>query len=145
MSTKKTVDETLFKEGKLFKVYVESSDFEKVYKSASIPSEDEKFFSSLPLKVLCISEHWCGDCRREVPLLAYIAHKAGWDLRIFGRDENPALMEKYTTEGKQKIPIFVFFDENFKEIGRFVEKAPEGKTTLEVLKEILGKDISSNI
>ncbi|MBU7027377.1 MAG: thioredoxin family protein [Theionarchaea archaeon] len=139
------MDETLFRKGKLFKEYVESSDFEKVYKNASISVGDEKFFSSLTLKVLCISEHWCGDCKREVPLLAYIAHKAGWDFRIFGRDENPALLEKYTTEGKSVIPVFVFFDENFKERGRFVEKAPEGKTTLEVLKEILGKDISSKI
>lgn len=134
------MDENLFKKGKLFEEY-ESSDCENAY-NGLIAFEDETFFSSFRVRILCISEKWCKDCKREVPLLAYIAHKAGWDLRIFTRDESPALMEEYTTEGKRKIPVFVFFDENFKEMGRFIEKAPAGKTTLEVLREILAKGSS---
>ncbi len=132
------MDKDFFKTGKLFDEYASSSDFEEPYKSTSLSEEDEEFFSSFALKVLVISEKWCGDCRREVPLLAHIANTAGWDLRIFGREENPALMDEYTTEGKRKIPVFVFFDESFEEIGRFIERAPPGKTTLEVLREILG-------
>lgn len=132
------MDEDFFKTGKLFDEYASSSDFEEVYRSTSLTEEDEAFFSSFTLKVLVISEKWCGDCRREVPLLAHIANTAGWDLRIFGREENPALMDEYATEGKKIIPVFVFFDEDFEEIGRFIERAPPGKTTLEVLREILG-------
>jgi thiol-disulfide isomerase/thioredoxin len=138
------VNENLYKKGKSFSDYAESSDFEDIYKNVSISAEDEEFFSSFEMKVLGISEKWCGDCKREVPLLAYIAQKAGWDLRIFTRDEHLNLMEKYTSNSKRKIPVFVFFDENFKEIGRFIEKAPAGKTTLGILKEILGKSSSKS-
>jgi hypothetical protein len=135
------MDEHLFNEGRSFKEYARSSDIGKMYESTSISVEDQEFFSSYRMKVLCISEKWCKDCGREVPFLAYIADKAGWDLRIFGMDEIPALMERYTTDGKKKIPVFVFFDEAFREVGRFIEKPPEGKTALEVLKEILGNSI----
>ena len=131
------MNEDYFRKGKTLKEYAESTDLEEVYKNASIKTEDEEFFSSFKVKVLCISATWCGDCRREVPLLAYISERAGWDFQIFGMEENPTLMEEYTTNGKNVIPVFIFFDETFKEIGRFIEKAPEGKTTPEVLREIL--------
>ena len=135
------MDEHLFNEGRSFKDYARSSDLRKTYESTSISVEDQEFFSSCKMKVVCISEKWCKDCSREVPFLAYLADKAGWDLRIFGMDEFPALMERYTTDGKKKIPVFIFFDEAFREVGRFIEKPPEGKTTLEVLKETLGNFI----
>ena len=131
------MDEDLFRKGRTFNEYAESSDLEKVYESISISPEDEQFFSSFKLNVLCISEKWCKDCTREVPLLAYVAQKAGWDFKIFSRDDHPALMDAYTTDGRRIIPVFVFFDELFKEIGRFIEKPPAGKTTIEVLREIL--------
>jgi len=133
------VDEDFFRKGRTFNEYAESSDLERAYESISISPEDEQFFSSSKLRVLCISEKWCKDCTREVPLLAYITQKAGWDLRIFSRDEHPSLMDEYTTDGKRVIPVFVFFDETFKERGRFIEKPPVGKTTIEVLREILKK------
>ena len=133
------MDENLFKEGKPFEVYAESQDYDEAYECISISAADEEFFSSTTVKVVCISEHWCGDCRREVPLIAYVADKAGWDFRIFGKDQIPGLMEHYATDGKKRIPVFVFFDETFTEVGGFIEKAPEGKTTLDILKEILQK------
>ena len=135
------MDEHLFNEGRSFKDYARSSDLRKTYESTSISVEDQEFFSSCKMKVVCISEKWCKDCGREVPFLAYLADKSGWDLRIFGMDEFPALMKRYTTDGKKKIPVFVFFDEAFREVGRFIEKPSEGKTILDVLKEILGNFI----
>ena len=126
----------LFENGKRFEEYT-SAEFKNVYKTTLISAEDVKFFSAFKLNVLCISEKWCKDCAREVPLLAYIADKARWDMRIFGRNEDPLLMEEYFLGKKRKIPVFVFYDEDFKEIGRFIEKAPREKTTLEILKEIL--------
>ncbi len=125
-----------FRKGKPFSQYAEP-EFEEAYRNVSLSPGDGEFFSSLKIKVLVISEKWCGDCRRELPLIAHIADRAGWDLRIFGRDENPDLMETYATDGKRVIPVFVFFDETFREIGRFIEKAPPGKTTPGVLREVL--------
>jgi thiol-disulfide isomerase/thioredoxin len=133
------VNNSSFKNGSLFTDYAEDSEFEEQYRNTTLLDADKTFFSSFAVNVLCISEKWCKDCKREVPLLAYIADKAGWHMRIFGMDDNPDLMEHYTTDGKNVIPVFVFFDAHFTEIGRFIEKPPEGKTTIDMLKEILGK------
>jgi thiol-disulfide isomerase/thioredoxin len=132
------MDKEYFIKGKTFSEYAcESPSFRNLYRRITISPENERFFSLKRVCVLIISEPWCGDCKREIPLLARIADMAGWQLRIFGRDTNPDLMDRYTTEGKRKIPVIVFFDEGFRELGRFVESAPDGKTTIDVLKEIL--------
>ena len=134
------MNKEFFEKGKAFgECAKELPVFKNLYKKVTILPGDEKFFSSKKAKVLVISEPWCSDCKREIPLIIYIADKAGWEMRIFGRDANPDLMDQYTTNGKRKIPVIVLFDENFKEIGRFIEKPPKSRTTVEVLKEILEK------
>lgn len=132
-----TVDKETFSKGKPFTEYTDSPEFLEAYHQVSLSPEDQEFFSSFKLKVLCISEEWCKDCGREVPLIAYISDTAQWEMRVFKRDENPDLMDEYTTLGLRRIPVFVFFNTDFGEVGRFIEKPPEGKTTLQVLKEIL--------
>ncbi len=47
------------------------------------------------------------------------------DLYVFSRDDNLDIMDKYITNGKRTIPMFVFFDETGKEIGRLVERPRE--------------------
>lgn len=132
-----SVDKETFSKGKPFTEYTDSPEFLEAYRQVSLSSEDQEFFSSLNLKVLCISEEWCKDCKREVPFIAYISDRAHWEMRIFKRDENPDLMNEHTALGTRRIPVFVFFTTDFDEVGRFIEKPPEGKTTLQVLKEIL--------
>jgi len=132
------MDRTTFDRGKTFEEYAsELPAFRNLYKRTTISPKDKRFFTSMKVCVLVISESWCGDCKREIPLLARIADMADWQLRIFGRDANPDLMDRYATEGNRKIPLIVFFNEEFRELGRFVECAPDGKTTIDVLKEIL--------
>ncbi|MBU7024473.1 MAG: thioredoxin family protein [Theionarchaea archaeon] len=131
------MDKETFSKGKPFTEYTDSSEFLKAYHQVSLPTKDQEFFSSLNLKVLCISEEWCKDCKREVPFIVYISDKAHWEMRIFKRDGNSDLMDEYTTSSTRRIPVFVFFTTDFDELGRFIEKPPKGKTTLQVLKEIL--------
>jgi hypothetical protein len=131
------VDKETFSQGIPFAEYTDSSEFLKAYYQVSLSREDQEFFSSFNLKVLCISEEWCKDCKREVPFIAYVSDRAHWEMKIFKRDENSDLMDEYTTSGTRRIPVFVFFTTDFDEVGRFIEKPPEGKTTLQVLKEIL--------
>lgn len=89
--------------------------------------EDSTFFQGLgrPVHVLVLAEEWCGDVIGNLPILGRIAEVSGWlDLRIFLRDENADLMDQYLNEGKYRsIPVFVFLDEQFHEIGRFVERS----------------------
>jgi Thioredoxin len=82
-----------------------------------------------PLNVLVIAEDWCGDVINNLPVLGRIAAESGkLNLRVFLRDQNLDLIDQYLKEGKfRSIPVFVFFDEQFHELGRFIER-PESVT-----------------
>jgi hypothetical protein len=77
-----------------------------------------------PLNVLVIAEDWCGDVINNLPILGRIAAESGkLNLRVFLRDQNLDLIDQYLKEGKfRSIPVFVFFDDQFREIGRFIER-----------------------
>lgn len=77
-----------------------------------------------PLNVLVLAEDWCGDVIANLPILGRIAAESGTlNLRVFPRDQHPDVMDQYLLDGKYKsIPVFVFFDDDFREIGRFVER-----------------------
>jgi hypothetical protein len=77
-----------------------------------------------PLHVLVLAEDWCGDVIDNLPVLGRIAAESGTlDLRIFLRDQNLDLMDQYLNQGQfRSIPVFVFFDEDFNEVGRFIER-----------------------
>jgi hypothetical protein len=82
-----------------------------------------------PLKVLVLAEDWCGDVIDNLPVLGKLAQESGKaDLRIFLRDQNLDIMDQYLNHGEfRSIPVFVFFDDQFRELGRFVER-PESVT-----------------
>jgi len=45
------------------------------------------------------------------------------DVRIFLRDQNDDIMQRYMNKGQFKsIPVFVFFDEDFRELGHWIER-----------------------
>lgn len=75
--------------------------------------------------VLAISEPWCGDCVENLPIVAKIASLYPcFRLAIFPRDQNLDIMDRFLTNGKRTIPVFVFYDERGVEIGRFIERPP---------------------
>jgi thioredoxin family protein len=82
-----------------------------------------------PLNVLVLAEDWCGDVIDNLPILGRLAAESGkLNLRVFLRDQHPDLMDNYLNHGEfRSIPVFVFFDDDFREIGRFIER-PESVT-----------------
>jgi thiol-disulfide isomerase/thioredoxin len=100
-----------------------------------VSDEDHTYFSWLcsqkvpgSIKILAISESWCGDCVENLPVVAKLASLYPcFHLMVFSRDDNLDIMDKYLTDGKRTIPVFVFFDEAGEEIGRFIER-PEAAT-----------------
>lgn len=102
------------------------------YATVSVGPDDDRFFKTLSAKLpagavtaLGLSESWCGDCVENLPVLAKIASSYPFmNLWIFPRDLNLDIMDRYLTDGKRTIPVFVFFDEEGKEIGRFIERPP---------------------
>ena len=78
------------------------------------------------LKVLVITEDWCGDALYNVPVLARMVEgNPNIEMRIFLRDKNPDLMDQYLNQGLYRsIPVFAFFDERMNEVARFIERPP---------------------
>ncbi|MDO8563314.1 MAG: thioredoxin family protein [Candidatus Limnocylindria bacterium] len=77
-----------------------------------------------PLHVVTIAEDWCADVVANLPVLALLAEASGkLDLRVFDKAKHPELIARYRKEGKfESIPVFVFFDEAFREVGVWIER-----------------------
>lgn len=77
-----------------------------------------------PLNVLVLAEDWCGDVIDNLPILGRLAAESGkLNVSVFLRDQHPDLMDNYLNRGEfRSIPVFVFFDDDFREIGRFIER-----------------------
>ncbi len=92
----------------------------------SVDPEAVRTFKSLPkpLRVLVLAEDWCGDVVANLPVLGRLAKEVPTlDVRIFYRDQNLDLMERWLNQGKyQSIPVFVFLDESFRELGHWIER-----------------------
>ena len=85
------------------------------------------------LNVLVITEDWCGDALYNFPVLARLAEGLpNVEMRVFLRDQNPDLMDQYLNQGMYRsIPVFAFFDENMKELARFIERPPKVTEVIE--------------
>jgi hypothetical protein len=90
-----------------------------------------------PLRALVLSEDWCGDCTDNLPILNRIAEETSkLDLRIISRDANLDLTEGHLKYGQfQSIPLVIFYDQDFTEIGHFIER-PESVTELRKQKRL---------
>jgi len=71
-------------------------------------------------RFLVLAEDWCNDGFSTVPVLArWAGLSPALELRILRRDEHPALMERYLTNGTRSIPIVIVLDEDFRELGHW--------------------------
>ena len=103
----------------------------------TIDPETLRVFRTLPrpLKVVVLAEDWCGDVIANLPVLGRLAATVDTlDVRVFYRDQNLDLMERWLNQGKyQSIPVFAFFDEDFRELGHWIER-PSSVTELRAKK-----------
>jgi hypothetical protein len=75
------------------------------------------------VKILVITEDWCPDSLRTIPVLAGLVDGLpNFEMRLFLRDGNPDVMDQYLKRGQfRAIPVFALFDEEMNEIGRMLE------------------------
>jgi hypothetical protein len=82
------------------------------------------------LNVMVIAEPWSGDVLFFLPPILALARCAGWEVRIFPRDEYPELIEPYRKDNLYRsIPVVVFLDADFHELAAWIER-PAKATTL---------------
>jgi hypothetical protein len=96
------------------------------YSKSVLTPEEQKFFSGLSgvKYAMMLAENWCGDVHRNSPLIAHVCEAIpGCELRVFFRDKEPDLRDTYLNNGYQSIPVVAFFDQNWNEIGRWLERS----------------------
>jgi hypothetical protein len=108
--------------------------FEQNERDLDLKPQDAQAFRDLPrpLNVVALAEDWCGDVIANVPILGRIAAASDGKLnvRIHLRDQEPGstIMDEHLNKGQYKsIPTLVFLDQDFNELGVWVER-PESVT-----------------
>lgn len=99
--------------------------FDENEAAAPVGTAEVEAINALPkrLNVLVLAEDWCGDVIQNLPILGRLAAETGkLTLRVFLRDQNLDLMEQFLNNGHRSIPVFAFFDDEFNELGRFIER-----------------------
>lgn len=89
------------------------------------PRDVEWFRSLRPLRVVALVEDWCGDVIANLPVLAALAREVGptIELRCFDKSQHPDLATAYLNRGRfESLPVFAFFDEDWREVGVFIER-----------------------
>ena len=125
------LDATRFATGMAWKDYLAQmgdtkARTEENYNKASLTAEEKQFFSGLnQVKyVMMLAENWCGDVHRNSPMIARIVEAMpGTEMKVFFRDQNPDLTDCYLNNGYRSIPVVAFFDKDWNEIGRWMERA----------------------
>ena len=123
-----------FSEGKSWAEYLEliqknKDKFVKNYEAVTFSDEDKRSFTEIaarpgaPTKVLALGEDWCPDVYRGLGVIARVAGELGAELRIFPRDSHLDIMDEFLKNGEfQSIPVAVFYSDDMREIGHWIER-----------------------
>lgn len=122
-----------FEQGMTYAAYKEQMTrnrerLEENERTLELSPADVQTFAQLPkLYALVITEDWCGDAIANVPILARLAEASGnLEVRYFLRDQNLDITDQFLKEGKYRsVPVFAFFDEDFRPIGHWIERPAE--------------------
>lgn len=99
------------------------SEMESIYAGIQLSPDDVRFLKSLQRSVflLAIAEDWCGDVRRNVPVAARLCSEnpAKLQMRCVDKETKPQLMVRYLTNAAEAIPIVIFFNDQFVEVGNW--------------------------
>jgi len=112
--------------------------FYHIYENFNVPEADvEQLQTKSDLRVIALAEVWCGHCMMDIPILLKILEAANIPISFLPRDSHLELMDRYLTNGKRYIPIFIFIDEAGNEVTKWGPMAPEVEDFVNKLKENL--------
>jgi Thioredoxin len=123
-----------FKKGLTTEEYVSGMKVNKegmttIYNGFTLNDQEKEQIKAVKdkgLKVIVLSEDWCGDAMLNNPVLLHIAEEANIEVRFVLRDQNLELMDQYLTNGTARsIPIFIFIDEKGEEKAVWGPRAKE--------------------
>lgn len=117
--------------------------FEYNYNETQVPADKAAALKALsekeggPQRVLVLGEDWCPDVFRGLPVFVRMAEAAGWDLRIFPRDDNLDIMNEFLKGGEhQSIPTVVFYTKDHQYIAHWIERPRKANDELHQLESL---------
>ncbi|WP_077210720.1 thioredoxin family protein [Bacillus dakarensis] len=120
---------------------VNGDKMDSIYDRFQLNEGEKKELSPLSLsdmKVIVLTEDWCGDAMLNIPILLKIAEEMNMEVRFLLRDSNLELMDQYLTNGTSRsIPIFVFIDSEGQERAVWGPRAEEVQRLVDSLTEQL--------
>lgn len=133
------MDREYFLRGKTTQEFLASfgdnrAKFEQLLEESALSEEQQGDARGLPRgwNVLVIAEPWSGDVMYFLPPLIHLAEAAGWNVRIFHRDQFPELILPYRKDGLyHSIPVFVFYDQDFNEMAHWIERPAEATRVID--------------
>lgn len=99
-----------------------NSDQKQLHATHAKRADVERFRNELigklpPLRILIITEPWCGDSAAIVPvLLKLMEGMEEVKIRFLPRDRNLDLMDRYLTRGARAIPKIIIMDGDYREL-----------------------------
>ncbi|MCJ7825921.1 MAG: thioredoxin family protein [Anaerolineales bacterium] len=134
------MDKNTFQRGESLETFVQSMEalirekFNLLLEESRVALAETKGLSPMrsDLRVVVIAEPWSGDVLFNLPALLALAETLDWQVRIFKRDEHLHIIEPYKKEGIYlSIPVFIFYDKDFKEIADWVERPQIATKTID--------------
>lgn len=102
----------------------------RLFEEITLSPDDRRAFAQAvakhggQLRVVALAEDWCGDAVVNLPLIARLAAEVtDMDLRLFVPSAEPALAQAYADGGITSIPVLSFFDADWSEVCRWVERS----------------------
>jgi hypothetical protein len=123
-----------FEKGMTYQQYVDRMTVNKeemlsIYNRFNLHPEHVEALKNLKdkdLRVIALTEDWCGDAMLNNPILMKITETAGIEVRYLLRDQNLELMDQYLTNGiSRSIPIYIFLDKEGNEYTIWGPRAAE--------------------
>ena len=139
-----TVSRDRYRSAPTFSEYLEGVEklrelWHAVYERAEAPDDLVEEARSVPgpVRLLALSEDWCGDAVNTLPVIARLAERLpGWELRVLDRDDNPDLMDAHLTDGSRSIPVVMALVPDGEEAGGSGSGGTDGEGGAARLREI---------
>jgi hypothetical protein len=91
-----------------------------------LPDPEAERWKHAPVAyVLVFTEDWCQDSISALPPLIAIMEVAPFELSVMCRDDELALQRALTHQEFPPVPLFIFYDFQWNELGRFIEMPQE--------------------
>lgn len=113
------------------------------YEETQVSDEDAAALKALseaqggPAKVLVLGEDWCPDVFRGLGVIQRMAEAAGWEMRMFPRDDNLDIMNEFLNQGEhQSIPTVVFYTREHEYITHFIERPAKANAEMDQMRNL---------